>query len=353
MNQISLMALRPTHPVGWLAALGLHRTTTGAVDNAARLSWTNNATPSAMLHTALTRTELLDGLATVWDQQVEDRAVLTLQVAGQRHAFPPDSPMAPAAARRVTGGKGMNDPAKMLEWEFASRAGAAMDSDVPDSVAWLRSLATDIVLESNRPPSTTSLTSLYLLSRQQTVFRVLQSLWREENASRREWLEAGITAWRRVLPTPAMNWDIGGSKNAAEMPTGSAWSGVDPGSTWLAMMALPYFPVGATRGRSTTRSVQQAGKGRWAPMLVMPCWRPALDRSAVETLLDHPALEVSHDHRLRSSRGVLGALGVIDVYGSEVVSRSVGGQREYYLGESKPLPYREPATRITHRSRTP
>jgi hypothetical protein len=337
VTPIPLPALRPTHPLGYLAALGLHRALARELEITALLSWSAESTPCAVLETSIGRDELLASLAGLWRRQAELRAVKMLALDGHRVAFPPRVPLAPASARR--GERGMNDPAKMLpEEEYAAYGRAARAAGDSEAVAWVRAVATDLALDNERAPAIAPLSDLYLLSRQQTLAQQFEALWawseRHEVVTA---LEQAIASWRRVELEGGMNWDIDANQNAAETPRGSPRMMIVPGATWLAMMALPYFPVRRTRGRPATRGFQtvQAGRRQWRRVFVLPAWRPSLDVAAIEALLDHPLLALDTEARtLQASRATLASLGVSVVHTVEVVARRVANQMEYYLGKS-------------------
>jgi len=339
---IELPALRATHPLAYLAALGLHRALVRELRIDAQLAWTPSATPSAVVHTVVHRDDMLSSLARLWGQQAEQRAV---KVLADDLVLPPRAPLAVTADRE--GERGMNDPAKMLpEQEYAVYARAATSAGDHEAAAWLRAVATDLVVDRTRRPPIAPLTQFYLLSRQQTLAQQFDALWAwAEKNDVRAALDEALTSWRRIelggrLGEPsgaAMNWDIDANKNAAETPTGESSMAVVPGATWLAMMSLPYFPVRRSSAKAATRAFQTLRGPRRRPqtVLVLPTWRPRLDVPAIETLLDHPLLELADDpQQLRASWSHLDALGVSMVHTVEIVGRRVANQTEHYLGKA-------------------
>ncbi|MGH2704515.1 MAG: type I-G CRISPR-associated protein, Cas3-extension family [Actinomycetota bacterium] len=133
--------------------------------------------------------------------------------------------------------------------------------------------------------------------------------------------------------------DHGANRYAAETPEGEPDMSIVPGATWLAMMALPYFPVVAMAAKVRTRGVDL--DSRRNRTLVMPCWRAPLDSSAIEVILDHPLLGLDKETGgARGTRAKLQALGVHAVLASRVVRRRVASQSEYYLGKAELLPGR-------------
>ncbi|HXF97375.1 MAG TPA: hypothetical protein VNJ46_02050 [Gaiellaceae bacterium] len=335
MRAIELRALRPTHPLGYLAALGLHRTLVRELGFDARLAWTDAGTPHAVVEAPLSREELVSSLASVWQRQATQGAVKLLAVHGQVRAFPPHAPLAPASER--AGERGMNDPAKMLPSEYASYAEAARASGDPEARAWIRAVASDVVLERERRPPIATLTQFYLLSRGQRLAQQFEALWTWSGQNDvRVALHQAVSGWRRVEIGGGMNWDIDANQNAAETPRGKARTLIVPGATWLAMMALPYFPVRRSNGRAATRGFQLV-RGR--PVLVLPTWRTRLDLAAIEALLDHPALELEPAGvQLRRSQQELDQLGITSVHKVDVVARRMANQTECYLGKCTLVP---------------
>lgn len=340
MSTHELTALRPTHPVAWLAALGCLRTVVQVADASARLSWTDQPTPSARLHSTLTREALLEALAGEWQQQATQRAPLVLDHDGDALGLPP----AERLETLQTPDPGRNDPAKITIGEYPKWAQMARSQESEkrgtEAVAWLRSIGTDLREGDERHPPIITMTRFYLLSRQQTLSQQFQSMYPDDSDfPYRAHIETAFHAWARVPFGLGMNWDLDGNQNAAESPDGSAHQVVVPGAIWLAMMALPLFPVGGSAIAPTTRSWVEPRRGRRGrPHLVLATWEPALDVAAVEVLLDHPwlAVDVSGDApRLVVGRERLGQLGVTSVYACPQVGREVGGQREYFLGKAE------------------
>lgn len=338
MRPIPLPALRPTHPLGYLAALGLHRIVARELKIPALLSWSEHSTPYAELKTSISRSEVLEGLSSLWHRQAAARAVKLFAVNGRRVGFPPRVPLAPANARKVEGGRGMNDPAKLLEEEYAAYGRAAQATGDSEAVAWVRAVATDLCLDTERTPAIAPLSDLYLLSRGQTLAQQFEALWAwGERHNVAAALDEAIASWRRVELEGGMNWDIDANQNAAETPRGSPRTRIVPGATWLAMMALPYFPVRRSHGGPATRGFERFRSGRRPQrrVFVMPAWRPSLDVAAIEALLDHPLL--TRDPKtgmLQASPKELASLGVSVVHTVEVVARRMAKQTEYYLGKS-------------------
>lgn len=340
MNTHALTALRPTHPVAWLAALGCLRILAREADPGARLSWTDQSTPCAQLHTALPRDAVVDVLAGEWRHQATQKAPMMLDGDGDGLALPP--------ARRLEvlekPDPGRNDPAKITIDEYPKWARLASEQGSgkrrAEAVGWLRAIGTDLRRGDEREPPIITMTRFYLLSRQQTLSQQLQSMYPADgDFPYKERIDAALRAWVRVPFGTGMNWDLDGNQNAAESPDGVARQVVVPGAAWLAVMALPLFPVAGSSAVRATRSWVEPRRGRrGTPHLVLVTWQPPLDLAAIVVLLDHPwiAVDVSGDvPRLPIGPRMLHRLGVTGVYVCPQVGREVGGQREYFLGKAQ------------------
>ena len=89
MNQIPLRALRPSHALAYLAALGLQRIVESRADPATRLSWAHTGITHALLHTTLDREQVLSALEAEWDVQADRGTSCLMNHNGQRIKLPP------------------------------------------------------------------------------------------------------------------------------------------------------------------------------------------------------------------------------------------------------------------------
>ncbi len=102
---------------------------------------------------------------------------------------------------------------------------------------------------------------------------------------------------------------------------------VVPGAVWLAINALPLFPVSVHGREARTGGWHDSDAG---PVFLMPVWRRPLDTAAVEVALDHPFLDTLQSKESVSVAKNLGSLGITAAYGARVVERRVAGQTERY-----------------------
>jgi hypothetical protein len=342
VNQIPLRALRPSHPLAYLAAIGLHRIVESRVDPTARLSWTHATIANAVLHTTLNKEQVLCAVEAEWNVQTEQGTPCLIRQSGQDISLPPKAHVlidrkykrdSNGDIKRSKRGEpqlldGLADPAKLLPEEFAFLAEAAGNREAEQ---WLWALGTDAKIDKETRLPTISRSRFYLLSRQQTLAQQFDSAFAaSERAGITRWrlLEEAVDAWRRYELAGGMNWDIGANQNAAENPFGDASMALVPGAVWLAMNALPLFPVSARRGKACTRGWQEVDDSF---IFVMPVWRPPLLAAAIEVLLDHPVFDVSQWLRGKDTQKVLNALGVAAIYTARVLERRVASQTERYL----------------------
>lgn len=312
MTDIELPALRPTHPLGWMAALGLLTRLPGT-----RLSWRSEPglTPGAILHGQSSLDEVVDSLDAAWSEEAR-RGSLTIN-----STWPPEGHLGQA--------EGPYDPTKILADQYEHRV-EELDNE---GHRWLRGVVTDLVLAERTLRGAVELTvertELYLLSKRQTLPQQLATLWELDEGQRRKELRRAVSGWVRVPSATGMNWDLGGNTTGAEDPLGDPTTRVPRGATWLAVGALPLLPVVEAKGRARTRGWSGIPRSR---ALRMPAWSSALDVSAVECLASHPEV-VRPDVRPRMLRG----LGVTGLWESRRLVRRPAGTPEYFL---------EPATRV-------
>ncbi len=350
MNEIHLAALRPSHPLAYLAALGGHRLIKLHADQSAKLAWAGAGTPAALLLTTLTKDHVLDALEEEWNAQAARGAPYLTECDGAKLCLPPKTHlMVEKKYKRDQNGDikkskrgepqlldGLADPSKLLPEEFALLAVALTDHQ---RQAWLRAIGTDVKIDEDTSLATVTRSRFYLLSRQQTLAQQFDSVLSPLKVDQREFprrqsLKEAIDGWRRYEMTGGMNWDIGANQNAAETPIGDARMAVVPGAVWLALNALPLFPVSVKRGKACTRGWQETDDGL---AFVMPVWRPPLDTAAIEVMLDHPLLGDIFSKKNDKLESVLTALGITAVYFTRVVERRVANQTERYLDVAKPV----------------
>lgn len=344
MKGVPLQALRPSHPLAYLAALGLQRLVALRADEHAKLAWEGASTLCAWLHTKLTKDQVLDALEAEWNAQANRGTPCLIERDGMPVSLPPKAHVTieekykrdeNGAIKLSRRGEpqlldGLADPSKLLPEEFSILA-TAVRADPGES--WLRAIGTDVRIEKESSLPTITRSQFYLLSRQQTFSQQCDSLLcririGEEERFRRHLLQEAIDGWRRYEMTGGMNWDIGANQNAAESPIGDSRMMLVPGAVWLAINALPLFPVSVRRRKVCTRGWQEIEN---RSTFIMPVWRRPLDILAIEVLLDHPLLGETLSKKKKNLCDALTTLGVSAVYCTRVVERRVANQTERYL----------------------
>lgn len=143
--------------------------------------------------------------------------------------------------------------------------------------------------------------------------------------------------WRRSSYDGA-NFDDRAKRNAAVTTSGEPDNQGAPSPTWLAAMAMRFFPM-VDDGRSTRTVGWQRFRmypGYTYRSLVWPTWKPDLNPAAVRTLLAHPALQLGGTPRepLVTTGSVLGPMGVSAIFGA---SRRTLKQGDGPLGPARRL----------------
>jgi hypothetical protein len=309
MNSVQLPALRPSHPLGWLAAVGcLAR----LAERGARLSWASSSdtTPSALLEGFTSLEDVVDALDHVWADEAERGSLVEGAV------WPP--------TEHLDQRDGPYDRAKVLADQYGRRA--AQLGVANTGQRWLRATVTDLALGEHGAGRVASTSELYLLSKRQTFVQQLKTLWKLTPSARRATLRRGLTGWTRDTEKTGMNFDLGGNVTGAESPTGEPGVAVPGGATWLAVGALRLMPTTLDRGQVATRGWTGDGHRR----LRLPTWTAPLDPVAVECLISHP--DVVSEAPDASTRRRLDALGVGQLWESRLVERRPAGTPEYFLG---------------------
>lgn len=296
-HHVELHALDGLEPLGFLAALGvLHLLAHRGVD--ARLSF------DPTLATAR-----LAGVENL--EEVVDHLVALVE------ALPPDGLMVgmpPDLLPKKTGSKG-GDPARLTPASFAAAAAAATDAS---SRAWVRALWTDLALKEGR----CEFTPFSAPSGQQTLRSMFEKPAEDVRAAPRQRLDEALRSWRRIDGVTGENLDRRAVKEAAEQPDGKATKMGVPGPTWLALSALPLFPMGGDGRHPRTRrwSRLRARDGRTRLTFSWPVWRQDLDLAALHAMLAHPAIDDAAALAAAGSTLDVRARGQLDALGVERVS---------------------------------
>lgn len=279
MSELRLEALHGDDALGFLAALGTQRLVSEVVGIRALMGWPRGPRSGATidLPDGWDLAGLADRLRSVAAEMLE-AGMLVPRVKG----FPP--------AKEGTSG---SDPLRSLRFEDGvGLATTARDGELAGDRAfaqWLRSAVSLAALrDTGRGESLATTAFLVWPTGQFTFDRALRDACK--SAAVPGVLEAALSRWRRTdatgayLDYRAIRDAYIGQHTKGQMPNHG-----EPGATWLALMAMPLFPVVATeRGPVTTGWLPRRHGKR--PELSWPVWTPTLDSAAVQVLLSHPVV---------------------------------------------------------------
>lgn len=282
-RHVLLPALDGLDPLGFLAALGVlrlleHR----GVD--ARLSF------DPMLATArMTGVESIDEVVGHLVALVEQ-----LPADGLMVGLPPS--LVPAA----TSSADFVDPGRITHARFAELAARAKDTDERE---WIRALWTDLVASDEER---CAFTPFYAPTGRQTLRTAFEKPAQLVMAEPDRLLREALGAWRRLDGFTGENLDFRAVRGAADQPDGRATMSGIPGATWLALSAIPLFPMGGDGLEHRTLRWQWlrfATIGRRRLAFSWPIWRTPLDLDAVRALLAHRAVDQAAEFAAAQSAG--------------------------------------------------
>ncbi|MFE3182798.1 hypothetical protein ACFXKR_18280 [Streptomyces violascens] len=285
MHQLELPALRSDSPLGFLAALGILELTTPLQDPPPRLSWHGPAAP-AILHTQqpLTHTQLAELLRT---QLPKDPLKEPLSIAPGILSLPREKG-APNDVLRM--------PIHLALARLRAHTAAERDHGSPHA-RWFAALVNQLRIElkdsttkpgRHQSPEASwfaTLTPLFAPAGQMT----LTNNWTkaaEHCHAHPEQILTALTNWQRVDGYAGANLDHFSTGDAHMVSHGKPTQQGVPGATWLALHAFATIRLtGTTRNAAATSWDTTTG-----PALTWPIWHPPLTRTAITTLLEHPAV---------------------------------------------------------------
>lgn len=291
---VEMPALDGRSALGFLAALGLLEVLDMAEVGPVRLSFSPDSA-AAVLHSPLTVVdEVADKLASLVFQD-PDAAVI-----GIDPRFP------------IPAGRG-SDPMRRPREAFRGFVQEIRALDGRAASHWLPSLFTDLAVDSQFRADLTPFCAPSGKQNLRTFFDKPLSAVRSEPASLRE----ALTGWRRVDGFTGEYLDHRVINSAADDPAGRAAERGVPGATWLATMAIPLLRVAGDGERVKATLWHRVGRRM---IMVWPLWARALDRHAVQAVIEHPCLaptvgEPDGGPAVRGER--LNALEIFAVYGAE------------------------------------
>lgn len=282
MNTLPLPGLKGAEPIGFLAAVGLLRVlTTRHSLGAVKLGWADDSAWTAVLHTEKSCDE--DQLVSELLEHLTGRS--ELPVFGGRG---PDG--------EAVGGKEWSDikvdPELFRDWLLATRSATHQSSR--EAADFLSAFGSELVRA--RSSGDLKPSALHMTSARQQFLESCRKLATSLNpATTVRGTKGGSAAFREALFGPWEYTDafsalgIDPSTEAVYALVASAPGDEKPVSTraavWLAIEAIPLFPVLPIKGRLHTRAFDlRATTFRW------PIWKGALSTDAVRTAIGVPEL---------------------------------------------------------------
>ena len=277
---VQLPALRGDDSLGFLAAVGIMALAEYGEITKARLSWSVAAVPIAILEGPQSREQLADDLRLALDRLRTRKAAIP--------GLPADIPL--------VGGSGP-DPMRMPREELAERyndAEAAWLSSPsnPWWGRWLIALAAQSAVKESEERKRVDLTPFSAPTGQ---FKLRNSLFDKsaEGVVKVNGPEDALTGWRRLPNYDGANLDARAKRDATVTTSGEAQNQGAPSPTWLAAMAIRFFPMTEDGDRTAAVGWQRVRlyPGYTQRSLIWPVWREPLDAAGVRTLLAHPAID--------------------------------------------------------------
>lgn len=299
---VELPALHGRDPLGFLAAIGLHRLITGEVGSTVGLSF-SNVSGCAILHSPLTSTSAIAAVL----EKIVSRADDKTAIVGIDDRFPLAKPS--RATSRNSDSPGESDPMRVPRTQFPDLVRRVAELG-DDALAWLSVLVTDLAVDRQ---GRAALTPYCAPSGQQslrTFFATpLQAVRREPHH-----LQEALDSWRRLDNFTGEYLDHRAIRDAGHHPRGKSVEAGVPGATWLATHALPALRL---TGDGTRPAATLWHTHNQRPVIIWPLWRTPLNHQATKTLLQHPQLHPLPNPTLTINQTALTPLDVFDIAAAE------------------------------------
>lgn len=269
-HPLPLPALDGRDPLGFLAALGVLRLLTDHQPSRPVALSFDPTTAAAVLHSTLTDiTQVTVALGEIIDHMPAG-AVIPSLAAG----FP--------APMRQKGGEPNRVPRDDYRTLITTHGGYGQLDQLR---RWLAVLLTDLAVDDQKRAVLTP----YIAPVAKQSLRGFFDNPLTDTRKHPDRLHEALTNWRRIADVTGENLDHRALRPGVDQPDGRSQPAGVPGATWLATMALPLLRL---TGDGTTRS---ATLWHRAPdtteLMIWPIWRHPLDTHAVQTMLEHPALQ--------------------------------------------------------------
>lgn len=298
MSTLPLPGLKGADPIGFLAAVGLLRVLTGGPFGVVKLAWSDDSGWSAILSTESACDE--EGLIAALTTHMSQRAAASaFNGWGEIDPDPSAGPSCWLSPRRLDDVKVPVESYRQLL--SVTRSGTRMGCR--ETAEFYSGLGSELITLGNKDvikPSALHMTSgnqAFLESARELALSLDPNAPLHPKAAVpapdafREAVFAcdatGETGWKAADEFSAMGFDP--AREAVYALTATAPTSTGPRSTraavWLAIEALPLFPVLPVKGRLHTRAFDHRATGfRW------PIWDGALTADSVRTALGLPEL---------------------------------------------------------------
>lgn len=311
---VLLSALRASDSLGFLAALGIVALSEQGEISPLRLGWRGNGTPTAAVEGPETVKVLGEELREAFERLLQSEGVLP----GVSTDFP--------LATRGVGSDVMRMDREEMQSLYRRFDTAWLEEGNRWPARWLIALAGQAAMRSG---SFVDLTPFYAPSGLMNLRSALFAFPLDEARRVASGPIDALTGWVRRNGYSGGNFDSRALRDGAVTTDGRPQNQGAPSPTWLAGMAIRYFPLVDDGRESITLGWHRVALYPRYTLrsLIWPVWRELLEPASVRALLAHPALAVTEEARydLRPARPAdLRGLGVFALFGASRRTLSQG-----------------------------
>lgn len=287
MNTIPLPALEGRLPLGFLAACGVLRLLSDEANEDVRLSW-DPSSGVARLHVDASLDDVVERL-----QSVVANLEPSVTLPGGPAGFP-----ASESPKEWPRGDPMRMPVLCFRDQIEHWRSEYSTKFVD---MWVPGMVTDLAVDEKDCVDLTPFAAPSGKQQFSTMFGASAQRVRQSPVLIRE----ALVGWKRYPGVSGEYLDHHVLQSAADTSAGESQEAGVPGATWLALMALPWFPAWGA-GKSTPKRSQsksgdspssRSGAGGWQVVqgsrrrvVAWPLWSASLDPDSVLALISHPFL---------------------------------------------------------------
>lgn len=326
-NGIEVSALRGDDYLGFLAALGVVSLAEHKLIQPVRLAWElQGHTPVAVFYPESSSSGF-SGLADLQKQvydafkSIHNKAELIPGTPTDPNTGQPDKFPLPVPGKTKPEWQKYYDPMRMPATYAAAwyaKAAEAWKNESSQLPRWLLALLSQVSTEQDG--STVMLTPFYTrlakLSMRGSMFENTIQAVQEVGGPK-----DAFDRWKRLTDYYGANLDGRAKRGSAYTTDGNTANAGAPSPTWLAMMALPFFPIADGRADLEAVGWQRVKlyPGYTNRSLIWPVWKEPATGAGIRALLSRPELKVTVDKEGRHHLAFperLQALSVIMVFGA-------------------------------------